>query len=95
MALVKALAPATTSPLMPHVDFDLSAAPGDLQKHFGRLVKVFNGTIKSDMDKCDYRYLTLENGLQALLISEPGLDKVSELLHKVVLICQLSRQVQH
>ena len=35
-----------------------------------------DGIIKSDMEKCKYRHLTLPNGLQALLMSEEGLDKV-------------------
>ena len=43
----------------------------------GHRVLVFDGVAKSDLDKCSYRHLTLENGLQALLVSEPGLDKVS------------------
>lgn len=30
---------------------------------------------KGDLDKCDYRYLELENGLKALLISDSTTDK--------------------
>lgn len=37
----------------------------------------FDGIIKSHQDKCSYRHITLANGLRALLISEPDLDKVS------------------
>ncbi|PJF18726.1 hypothetical protein PSACC_01469 [Paramicrosporidium saccamoebae] len=65
---------------MPSGDFDMSTVPGDLQSINGHTVRVFNGVVKSDQDKCDYRFLTLENGLQALLISEPGLDKASAAL---------------
>lgn len=56
--------------------FSMKDAPGNPQVIEGHSIKVFENIIKSDQDKCNYRLLTLENGLQALLISEPGLDKV-------------------
>jgi hypothetical protein len=65
---------------MPTSKFDMSTAPGELHNFNGHSVRVFNDIIKSDQDKCAYRFLTLENGLQALIISEPGLDKVTLLL---------------
>ena len=54
----------------------VTAAPGEAIDIEGHRVFVFDGIQKSDQDKCSYRHLTLENGLQALLVSEPGLDRV-------------------
>ena len=54
----------------------VTASLGEAIDIEGHRVFAFDGIQKSEQDKCSYRHLTLENGLQALLISEPGLDKV-------------------
>ena len=36
---------------------------------------VVNGVVKSPADNRDYRYLTMDNGLNVLLISDPDTDK--------------------
>lgn len=46
----------------------------------GSPVSILDQVIKSSIDKCRYRYLTLPNGLEALLMSEDGLDKASAAL---------------
>jgi hypothetical protein len=47
---------------------------------------VFDNFVKSPHDKCNYRLITLNNSLQACLVSEPGLEKVKNpgLLYKIV-----------
>lgn len=54
------------------------AASGNLRVVEGHPVHVLDDVAKSDQDRCSYRHLTLPNGLKALLVSEPGLDKVRE-----------------
>lgn len=66
----------TALPGMPTNPKFMTATPGEAMDIEGHRVFVFDKIQKSDQDKCSYRYLTLENGLQALLVSEPGLDKV-------------------
>jgi len=41
---------------------------------------VFDNFVKSPHDKSNYRLITLNNSLQACLISEPGLEKVKPLI---------------
>lgn len=41
------------------------------------MVQAFSDFVKSDHDKCDYRLITLDNGLQAMLVSDSKLEKVN------------------
>lgn len=42
-----------------------------------RMLQVFEGLVKSEHDKCNYRLITLPNKLQAILVSESTLEKVN------------------
>lgn len=90
IACLKMVQPAPAPPptSMPVEKFNLSKAPGVLRKHLGRNIKVFDEIVKSDQDECSYRFLTLENGLQALLISDPTLDKVVIIKHYFPNFCR-------
>ena len=46
-------------------------------------VSSFEDFVKSPHDKCNYRLITLPNSLQACLVSEPGLEKVSQSIHNL------------
>lgn len=49
--------------------------------------------IKSDQDKCSYRFITLEkNNLQVLLIHDPSTDKVELLKRYLIGIGSFGRQ---
>lgn len=52
------------------------AAAGNLRVIEGQHVYVLDEIVKSVQDTCRYRHLTLPNGLKALIVSEPDLDKV-------------------
>jgi hypothetical protein len=43
-------------------------------------VESFDAFLKSDQDKCEYRLITLPNRLQALLVSDPTVQKASAAL---------------
>lgn len=67
--------PATRPPLTQRI-MSPEAAAGNLRVIEGQQVYVIDEIVKSDQDTCNYRHLTLPNGLKALIVSEPDLDKV-------------------
>ncbi len=60
------------------------------------MVQVYSGAIdKSEVDKCEYRFIVLPNKLKALLVHEPDCDKATAALdvhvgnHMIVLTLEL------
>jgi hypothetical protein len=47
-----------------------------VSKSNSSVTMVFDNFVNSPHDKCNYRLITLNNSLQAILVSEPGLEKV-------------------
>jgi hypothetical protein len=49
-----------------------------LSKSNSSVTTVFDNFVKSPHDKSNYRLITLKNSLQAILVSEPGLEMVKK-----------------
>lgn len=50
------------------------------------MLEVFDSFVKSEHDKCNYRLITLPNKLQAMLVSDPKLEKVRNVMKEELLL---------